>query len=209
MCSNEERVRRARVCHRLWSNRRMVECQCSSIFLPRCSLVGAGAAGGGSGSYSEALLTAAQIGASQTVTVGTGGPGGANTGGNGGNGSSATSLGTLCVGNPGQGGGGTNTGAAGAGGTAGTGDLTVPGNGGEAAKIVPSTVSILSSRGGAGPWGGQALGSALASVGAVNGASGTGCGAGGNGGISFNSGGAASGGAGANGCIYIDEYNSQ
>jgi len=59
--------------------------------------------GGGGGSYTASYLTAATLGASQTVTVGAGGTAGANTGGNGGNGG-ATSLGTLLVVNGGLGG---------------------------------------------------------------------------------------------------------
>ena len=65
--------------------------------------------GGGSGGYVKALLTAAEIGASQAVTIGTGGVAG-GIGGNGGIGV-ATSLGTLLSatgGNGGVGGSGSN-----------------------------------------------------------------------------------------------------
>jgi hypothetical protein len=54
---------------------------------------GGGGGGGGGGGYSRAVLSAAQIGASQTVTIGNGGaPQAAG---------SATSFGTLCVANGG------------------------------------------------------------------------------------------------------------
>lgn len=57
--------------------------------------------GGGAGGYSQSLATAASIGSSQTVTIGTGGIGVITSAGtNGGN----TSVGTLCVANGGQGG---------------------------------------------------------------------------------------------------------
>jgi hypothetical protein len=64
--------------------------------------------GGGSGGYVEAQLTAAQIGASQAVTIGAGGTGASGT--NGGNGS-ATTLGALL--SAGGGGGGLSVGASG------------------------------------------------------------------------------------------------
>ena len=82
--------------------------------------------GGGSGAYTRVVKTAADIGASQSVTVGGGGLGGTgnlaipqNNGGNG----DATSLGALCIAN--GGGGGLGASAAqyplgGTGGTAGT-----------------------------------------------------------------------------------------
>jgi hypothetical protein len=74
------------------------------------SATGAGSAcsngGGGAGSYAKALLTAAQIGASQAVTIGAGGIGAtASVGGTGG----TTSLGTLVSA---LGGAGGNTGGA-------------------------------------------------------------------------------------------------
>src|SRR6476646_7224198 len=58
--------------------------------------------GGGSGGYSRRSVTAAQLGASQSITIGTGGtPVNNAPGGNG----SATSVGSLCVANGGFGGG--------------------------------------------------------------------------------------------------------
>jgi hypothetical protein len=88
------------------------------------------AGGGGAGSYSRKIATAATIGASQTVSTGTGGtcPGGTSAGGAGGD----TSVGALCIGKGGSGGvssggGGASSPQGGAGGVAGTGDVTTPG----------------------------------------------------------------------------------
>jgi hypothetical protein len=93
------------------------------------SLPAAAAPGGGSGGFSQSYVSAATIGASQTVTIGTGGTGVANaTGGNGG----PTSVGTIVIANGGTGGvAGTTSAllsAGGAGATAGTGDIAFPGN---------------------------------------------------------------------------------
>lgn len=62
-----------------------------------------GGAGGGAGSKSIKYATAANIGASQTVTIGAAGSGGA-AGNNGGGAGGDTSVGTLCVGKGGSGG---------------------------------------------------------------------------------------------------------
>src|SRR5262245_42814970 len=59
--------------------------------------------GGGSGGYSRKLVTAATVGASQIVTVGTGGQGG-NSSYSIGSGGTASSVGSLCVANGGGGG---------------------------------------------------------------------------------------------------------
>lgn len=52
--------------------------------------------GGGGGEYGRVFLSAAQVGVSQTVTIGAAGAAGANTGGTGGTGGT-TSVGTLLV----------------------------------------------------------------------------------------------------------------
>ena len=65
--------------------------------------------GGGSGGSARAVLTAAQIGASQAMTVPAAGTGGTNTGGNGAPGAGSTSFGSLVVAGPGGGGGGNTT----------------------------------------------------------------------------------------------------
>lgn len=103
-------------------------------------MAGAGSNGGysgsgGAGGYSKVLVTAATVGASQAITIGTGGNGGTAGANNGSAGSGATSVGTLCVANAGSGGGGgtagSSQGAGGAGGAAGTGDIAVPGSAGQ------------------------------------------------------------------------------
>jgi hypothetical protein len=52
--------------------------------------------GGGGGGYARAYLSASDVGASQTVTIGAGGLAGSNAGGGGGGGGT-TSLGSLCA----------------------------------------------------------------------------------------------------------------
>lgn len=100
-------------------------------------------AGGGGGEYAEGIFTAAQIGSSQSVTIGAAGTAGNTSGGNGGTGGT-TSVGSLisCVG----GGGGQGTGSnstddtprtGGAGGTGGTGGhLRIPGGRGHSPAAV-------------------------------------------------------------------------
>lgn len=101
--------------------------------------VGGGVAsgGGGAGEYAEGWFTAAQIGASQAVTIGAVGTAGSDTGGNGGVGGT-TSVGSLITGIGGSGGTGTGSDstdagsrAGGVGGTGGTGGtVRVPGQAG-------------------------------------------------------------------------------
>ena len=78
-----------------------------------------GGTGGGGGAYNELIILASSLGATETVTVGTGG-----SGGNGGNGSDGgnTTFGSWCSGYGGQGGGlGNSSGSAGGGGGGGDG----------------------------------------------------------------------------------------
>ncbi|MDE3016916.1 MAG: DUF2793 domain-containing protein [Pseudomonadota bacterium] len=156
------------------------------------------AGGGGAGSYSEKLLSAAAVGASQTVTVGAAGAAGANTGGNGGTGG-ATSLGTLVTTNGGVGGNGatsTTFATSGAGGAAGTGDTSIAGGMGE--------VGGYGSNGGQCPWGFSGAGLLTAAAGNAS----TGYGAGGGGAFDSTSGGFA-GAAGQPGYMVVIEYCSQ
>jgi hypothetical protein len=168
---------------------------------------GAGAAGGGAGSYSRAYASAATIGASQTVTIGTAGTGGA-AGNNNGNAGTDTSVGTLCVGKGGSGGGGsagTGNATGGLGGIAGTGDVTTTGHpGGTAFAIGGNLSASISGPGGTSPVGGGGRG--VTSATAANGENATGFAAGGSGGQSFNAGGTASGGNGTAGYVVITEY---
>lgn len=174
---------------------------------------GSSGGGGGSGSYSRARLTAAQIGASQTVTNTAAANAGA-TGNNPGTAGNDTSLGTLCVAKGGSGGGGAAANSAGAGGAggvgaSGTGDFKVSGNaGGGGFSAAITTADGSSGYGAPGPWGGMAAG-VNASASAVNGNAGGGCGAGASGGESEGSASTAAGAAGAAGCILITEYNSK
>lgn len=160
--------------------------------------------GGGSGGYSQIIKTAAQIGASQTVTVGSGGTGG-NPGGE-------TSVGTLCIAKGGSAGAVGSAGAAGAGGAGGsttgaTGDVTSAGNygeGGMSASIV--TVGYRTTIGGVGPFGG---GCAQSNSPNSNGQSATGYGSGGGGAYGYNSAVSLNGGNGSDGIVVIIEYCNQ
>lgn len=163
-----------------------------------------GGSGGGGGEYAYGIFAAAQIGTSQSITIGAAGS--ATSGGAGGNGGN-TSLGSLISANGGQ--GGTTAAAAVAfniagslGGTGGTGgNYRFPGDvGGNSSGAV--TASILfggiggsSAKGAGGNEGTQASGFA-----------GLGYGAGGGGGSQSPLGGAVSGGAGSAGAVFITEY---
>lgn len=87
--------------------------------------------GGGGAEYRASYLTAASIGASQTVTIGSGGAAGTPIAAGSAGGS--TSFGSLVIANGGGGGNITYTSAAGgAGGSGGTGNINVPGQNGTA-----------------------------------------------------------------------------
>lgn len=165
--------------------------------------------GGGGGSYGRSILTAAQIGVSQAVTIGAAGAAGANTGGTGGTGG-ASSLGVLVTTNGGIGGAGTTTAAAviaagGDGGAAGTATVAIPGgNGGVGYAAV---VTGFSGYGGASFYSGSIYGIPLSS-GTTNGTAGLLYGGGGAGASNANGAGASTGGAGAAGIIVITEYLS-
>ena len=168
-----------------------------------------GGGGGGAGGYSRHLATAADIGVSQTVSVGAGGTAGSagnNPGGNGGD----TSVGSLCVGKGGTGGGGsaaTIPGLGGAGGVAGTGNIVnqqgAPGTTGIATGI--TGVGGFGGAGGNSQWGGGGAGTETATTTVGNAA--VGYGGGGSGGANYISQGTGkAGGAGANGYVVITEY---
>jgi hypothetical protein len=162
------------------------------------------AGGGGSGGYSRLISTAATIGVSKAVTIGAGGAGGVNTGATGTAGGD-TSVGTLCIGKGGSGGGGSATTlAGGAGGVAGTGDLTIVGASGTGGGATATTgATLFSGNGGSSYFGGGGLG-------VTNGVGGAGqnYGSGGAGAASLNAGGAAVGGAGSSGVVFITEFIS-
>lgn len=167
--------------------------------------------GGGAGGYSRKLCTAADIGASKTVTIGaagTAGSAGNNAGGAGGD----TSVGSLCIGKGGSGGGGggtTTAGSAGAGGVAGTGDVAATGSPGAPGMYgVASAIISQSHSGGSSPFGGGGAGRTPSSS-TLAGNAGTGYGSGGSGAASHNHGANAAGGAGRDGLVIITEICSK
>jgi hypothetical protein len=176
-------------------------------------VTGSAAPGGGGGAYSAARKTAADIGASKTVTIGGGGSGGAagSTGGTGGD----TSVGTLVVAKGGAGGsgvgaGGPTTVGGGAGGAAasGTGDAKLSGGTGQTAFVYVNTP--VSGEGGTAPIMGGTPGHSYtarrAEINGVSGEAASGIGGGGSGGISTGGGGGQAGGAGAAGFVRIWEF---
>jgi len=177
------------------------------------SNVGNAGAGGGAGAFSEALVTKAMIGASQTVTIGTFGTGGTPSaqGGAGGQ----TSVGTLCVAPGGQGGLSVSVSAnstpGGAGGAAGTGNLrAVAGQPGEPGNVISSGLGALpGGNGGSGPYGGGGR-SSNSNGSPNNGTAGSGFGSGGSGGsANGNAGSNANGANGTAGYVLILEFTSQ
>ena len=163
--------------------------------------------GGGSGGYSRKLATAAQIGASQTVTIGAGGTGGvSNASGNAGG---ATSVGSLCSAN--GGGGGTNSnsgGSCGAAATPGTGDLAAAGAPGGPGFYANNTSTFSpAGAGGSSTFGGGAVASFTTAGNVAAGSNATGYGSGGSGGVTQVTSSSANGGAGSAGIVVITEYS--
>lgn len=173
-----------------------------------------GAPGGGSGGYSRKHATAADMGASKAVTIGSGGAGGVN-GVSHGAGGTQTSVGSLCVANGGGGGANANSGTASAGAAgaaAGTGDLVFPGRpGGNAFYISAASAGIsVIADGGKGGDSYFGSGGAGAYSGGAAGAGGAGAGYGaGGGGASTNIAAGNNGGAGAPGVVVITEFCTQ
>ncbi len=166
--------------------------------------------GGGAGGYSFAVKTAANIGASQTVTIGALGAGG-TAGNNAGSNGSDTSVGSLVVAKGGTGGGGQVASAVsqpgadgGAGGIAGTGDITLPGNAGGTGQHVGAAGVAVSGVGGAGHFGGQLVATRSNAAGAAAVAN---TGAGGNGAACADNTDRA-GGNGGSGFVFVIEYLS-
>ena len=150
--------------------------------------------GGGAGEYGRVVLTAAQIGSSQTVTIGSAG----GVGGAGG----SVSLGTLlvCAGGS-AGGANTVNSAGGLGGTGGgAGDIKVPGQAGGVSLYNSSAVFYLCGGGGNSFFGSGGPNG----TGTQNGVAGIGYGSGGSGGTN-----GGTGASGAKGIIWITEYCSQ
>jgi hypothetical protein len=177
---------------------------------PAAGQGGAGA-GGSAGGYSRGRYTAAQIGASQTVTIGAGGA--AASGGG------TTSVGALIQATGGGAGSSINasamnqagTGAAGVG-SGGSVNLT-GGQGHSACIIVDSGVATMSQggQGGSSYFGGGPVSSFTSSGSGTTSSPGTAAaapGAGGSGGSSIFGSANAAGGAGASGIVIITEYVS-
>lgn len=163
------------------------------------------AGGGGGGGYTKGIFTAAQIGASQTVTINTGGTGGSTAGGNGVAGGSVT-VGSLISVNGGSGGNGSTAGMQSGGGG---GGVTTAGNlvsvhGSVAGFGVSATGFAFFGGGGGGSFYGAGGGPQAAGT---TGNAGTDFGAGGSGSGDTTSTGFA-GGAGSNGIVIITEYVS-
>lgn len=171
--------------------------------------------GGGAGGYARRVLSAAQVGASQALTVPAGGAGGASTGGNGGNGSS-TFIGALLGANGGVGGTGNAVsisdayGVSGGAGGAGTVGAVLINGGNGLPGLRYNNVTRTSGSGGSSMFGIGGQGSHTNAVGdVITGNAGSGRGSGGAGGVSSSSaGGGAAGGAGTGGYIVITEFIS-
>lgn len=171
------------------------------------SAVAAAAAGGGaSGSECGKVVTAATIGASQTVTIGAGGTAGANTGGTGGTGGTTT-VGSIVSATGGLGGVGATSGIAvlgGAGQIATLGDFNGTGAPGGNSSGNNNNSNMTTGYGGSSSLGGGALPRAGATQAAgVAGVDNTG---GGGSGASAGAGTANVGGVGGKGYVIITEY---
>jgi hypothetical protein len=162
--------------------------------------------GGGSGAYARRFATAAQIGASQAVTVGGGGPGGPGTTNSAGYAGGDSSVGVLCVakGAPSNGSGLAPGGGAVLAGC--VGDFTAPGS--------PGQFGVQAAQGGT-VFTGGAGGNSLLGPGAMQqqwtatfatGFNALGAGGGGSGGSIGQASGAVGGGNGGNGVVMITEF---
>jgi hypothetical protein len=163
-----------------------------------------GGGGGGSGGYSRTHATAADIGASKTVTIGAGGTGVSNAAGNNGG---DTSVGSLCIGKGGSGGSPAGTVTGGLGGVAGTGDFTptgMPGGNGVQQGGV-TTFGGTGGDGGSSHYGGGGRG-AYAAGSVVAGGGATAYGGGGGGAAGNNSAADVAGGNGFAGVVIVTEY---
>ena len=164
--------------------------------------------GGGGGGYARRLLTVAELGASQAVTIGAGGAGSSGAaGGTGG----TTSVGSLCSATGGAGGSvRVNTAnafgaAGGAGGAGSAGDFLS--TGGPGGMAWGDTSLAISGPGGTSYLGGGAFGIRTQSVNvAITGNAGGNYGGGGSGAITSSTGTAKAGGAGGPGVALFDLY---
>jgi len=170
--------------------------------------------GGGSGAYSRIFKTAAQIGASQNVTVGAKGTGSSNANGTAGGDTfvGANLAASLCGAKGGSGGGRAASGVAptaGAGGSAasGVGDIKAGGMPGGPGFQAPGTgvTTVSSGFGGTSYLGGGGSGVPNPGAGATAGGAASSYGSGGGGSAGYDTGNGA-GGAGSDGVVIITEY---
>ena len=163
--------------------------------------------GGGAGGYSRSIKTAAQIGASQAITIGAAGLGGGGNGGTGG----TSSCGALVTANGGSGGEQATSGSAGqggAGGAAGTGDLAIAGQAGGTGLYFASATPLLmcsTGTGGSSHFGRGGV-TAATNNSFVGGGVPSGYGAGGSGASTHNNSGAPVGASGGTGIVVITEF---
>lgn len=168
------------------------------------------AGGGGGGGYSRGLYTAATVGVSQAVTIGTGGTAGAAGNNNGGAGGTS-SVGALIQATGGAGGSGSGAATAqsvagGAGGIGSLGSINIQGQmGGQGLLNNNANLSWLGA-GGNSYFGFGATGAGLGLNNGGNGSNGQAYGTGGSGGANGNNQGAVTGGAGSAGLIIVTEY---
>jgi hypothetical protein len=178
--------------------------------------------GGGAGGTAIKRFTAAEIGASQTVTIGAAGTAGSTAGGSGGAGGTST-FGALLTANGGGLGTGSGTSAVdytdtagGAGGTATSGDINITGGDGGSSigGVVDGTTDLATAIGGTGGasfWGGGGRGGAAAHASLTTdetqaGLVGKAYGSGGGGGANLTSSTGVAGGAGVAGVCFIIEF---
>jgi len=159
-----------------------------------------GGSGGGGGAYAESMLETSDIGASVTITIGSGGSGGAGGGANNGSAGGTSSFGTHAVAGGGSGGTGTSGAATqaygAAGGTPTAGQIQMYGGAG-------GQNMYQANYGGAGGANGMGGGGPRGNTGGA-GLNGTSYGSGGAGGA----GGSYAGGTGSGGLIILTEYLS-
>lgn len=174
---------------------------------------GAGSAaggGGGSGGYAKKTVSAATVGAPQTVTIGAAGTAGAATGGTPGGTGGTTSIGSIIsatggVGGSAQEGGANNPVAGGSAGVGSSGDINKTGLAGFGGSAVSN--GVASGSGGSTSLGGAGIGivSTVANVAGNAGAANSGSGGGG----AISTGTGQLGGAGGSGYAVVTEYCDQ
>lgn len=183
--------------------------------LPSVATYSNAGGGGGAGAYVRAVFSAADIGVSQSVTIGAGGAGGVSTTGSDGGSSTFGALLTA-----GGGFGGPTTGsAATVGGAGGTGSATATnyivfdgGYGGTGTAIyTTSGTTVIWAAGGQGGisyFGGASKGAVAYNVGSINGGAALSYGCGGGGGGVCNTVASSTGGDGADGICIVTEFIS-